>query len=603
MIHYVGSFNTIQSCVTLIYAMKSTDRPSVGRITMTKRITVIICIVLITLGAFLFYVDPFSNGKNKQVSDQPNKPPASSEDKDGLENGTSLESIFALAEQGKVLNNDIIVGKATIDDVKAYWGEPNDTSETDVGLFLNYPSHDIDIGITDNVVSDIRSSQDALTSLDLDMIQSYKQPDHTRYYQDEDHDQIILVYELKNDYELKWVLPKPIDEADHPDVDHMSLSKTVEADGQQNEGNQDDSDDTGDSTMTLDEKIGQMIFSGVNGTEMTDETKRIIEEYHVGGIILFADNIQSVNQTVNFLNDIKSVNTNNPYPLLLGVDEEGGRVTRMPDEMKSLPTSLAIGELNDPDVSFQVGTILGKQMNALGFNLDFAPVLDINSNPDNPVIGDRSFGENAGKVTELGIQTMKGLQNESVIAVMKHFPGHGDTGEDSHLELPQVNKDYEALSALELIPFKAAISDGADVSLIAHMSLPKIDDTYPASMSKEIITGILREDYDFNGVIVTDDLTMGAITDHYGVADAAVQTVKAGGDLLLVAHDPDLTISVFDRLKAAVEAGEISEDRIDESVERITRLKEKYNLSDEKTPVPDVQPINEEVEAILEKVS
>src|SRR5699024_10864310 len=133
--------------------------------------------------------------------------------------------------------------------------------------------------------------------------------------------QIILVYELKNDYELKWVLPKPIDEADHPDVDHVSLSKTVEADGQQNEGNQDDSDDTGDSTMTLDEKIGQMIFSGVNGTEMTDETKRIIEEYHVGGIILFADNIQSVNQTVNFLNDIKSVNTNNPYPLLLRSEE------------------------------------------------------------------------------------------------------------------------------------------------------------------------------------------------------------------------------------------------------------------------------------------
>src|SRR5690625_3044788 len=453
---------------------------------MTKRITLIICMVLITLGAILYFVDPFSDDENEQVSDQPNKPPSSSEDKDELEQGTSLESIFALAEQGKVLDSDIVVGEATIDDVKADWGEPKDTSETDVGLFLNYPSHKMDVGITDDVVSDIRSSRDALTSLDLDMIQSYKQPDHTRYYQDEDHDQIILVYELPNDYELKWVLPKPTDEADHPDVDHMSLSKTVAADDQENESNQDESDDTGDSTMTLDEKIGQMIFSGVNGTEMTDETKRIIEEYHVGGIILFADNIQSVNQTVNFLNDIKSVNTNNPYPLLLGVDAEGGRVTRMPDEMKSLPTSLAIGELNDPDVSFQVGTILGKQMNALGFNWDFAPVLDINSNPDNPVIGDRSFGENAGKVTELGIQTMKGLQNESVIAVMKHFPGHGDTGEDSHLELPQVNKDYEALSALELIPFKAAISDGADVSLIAHMSLPKIDDTYPASMSKEI---------------------------------------------------------------------------------------------------------------------
>src|SRR5690625_1977698 len=259
---------------------------------MTKRITVIICIVLITLGAFLFFVDPFSNGKSKQVSDQPNKPPASSEEKDELENGTSLESIFALAEQGKVLNNDIVVGKATIDDVKADWGEPKDTSETDVGLFLNYPSQEMNVGMTGDIVSDIRSSQDALTSLDLDMIQSYKQPDHTRYYQDEDHDQIILVYELKNDYELKWVLPKPTDEADHPDVDHMSLSKKVEAD------NQNDLDGMNYESMALDEKIGQMIFSGVNGTEMTDETKRIIEEYHVGGIILFANNIQSVNQKI-----------------------------------------------------------------------------------------------------------------------------------------------------------------------------------------------------------------------------------------------------------------------------------------------------------------
>src|SRR5690625_434512 len=143
MIYYL-ILNSIQSCVTLIYAMKSTDRSSVGRITMTKRITVIICIVLITLGTVLFFVDPFSNGKNKQVSDQPTKPPSSSEDKGGMGHGVSVESIFGLAEQGEVLDNDIVVGETTIDDVKADWGEPKDTSETDVGLFLNYPSYDID---------------------------------------------------------------------------------------------------------------------------------------------------------------------------------------------------------------------------------------------------------------------------------------------------------------------------------------------------------------------------------------------------------------------------------------------------------------------------
>lgn len=358
-----------------------------------------------------------------------------------------------------------------------------------------------------------------------------------------------------------------------------------------------------DTRLSLDEKIGQMIFSGVDGTEMTDESKNIIQKYHVGGIILFGDNVKSITQTVNFLNELKTANADNPYPLLLGVDEEGGRVTRMPDEAKSLPSSRSIGELNDSSLSFEIGSILGEQMKALGFNLDFAPVLDVNSNPDNPVIGDRSFGNNPEVVTELGIQTMKGIQNEGIISVIKHFPGHGDTSEDSHLELPKVDKSYDELSKLELVPFKKAISENADVSMVAHILLPKIDEKYPASMSEKIITGILREDYDFDGVVITDDLTMGAITDHYNVADAAVQTVKAGGDILLVAHDPNLIATVFEKLKAAVEAGEISENRIDESVERITNLKAKYQLSDEKTPAPDFQYINEKVEAIMQKIS
>src|SRR5699024_10788918 len=175
------------------------------------------------------------------------------------------------------------------------------------------------------------------------------------------------------------------------------------------------------------------------------------------------------------------------------------------------------------------------------------------------------------------------------------FPGHGDTGEDSHLELPKVDKNFEKLSKMELVPFKKAIASGADVGMIAHILLPQIDADYPASMSKKVITGILRKDYDFDGVVITDDLTMEAITDHYSVADAAVQSVKAGGDLLLVAHNPDLIGPVFDKLKEAVENGEISEDRIDKSVERITHLKEKYQLSDDKTTKPDFQPINEEV--------
>ncbi|WP_431801520.1 beta-N-acetylhexosaminidase [Halobacillus andaensis] len=553
---------------------------------MFKRMNIIIIISLIVLGAAFIFIT-FSDGdeKDKQEGEQP---PSGNGDGEGSE--PSLDTIFDLAEQGKIPDSPIVVGETTADDVQETWGEPEETDNTDAGLFLNYSSRDIDVGIAENIVSDVRSSEEKVTSFNLDTIKSYKKPDDTRYYQDEDHDQIILVYELSDDYVLKWVLPRPGDDADNPEVNHISLSKEI------NEGaNSDD--------MSLDEKIGQMIFGGVNGTGMNADTWKLIEEYHVGGLILFGHNIESATQTVDFLNDMKTANRGNPYPLLLGVDEEGGSVTRMPDEGESLPTSRLIGKLNDPEVAFNAGTILGEQMKALGFNLDFAPVLDVNSNPNNPVIGDRSFGDNPEIVTRLGIQTMKGIQSEGVISVIKHFPGHGDTGVDSHLELPQVDKSYEELTKLELVPFKKALSEGADVSMIAHILLPQIDKVYPASMSKEVITGMLREGYNFDGVVITDDLTMGAITDHYNVADAAVETVKAGGDLLLVAHDPDLVVTVFDELKAAVENGEISEDRIDESVERITHLKEKYQLSNEKTPAPDFQPINEKVEEILQKVS
>ncbi|GAB4072700.1 hypothetical protein GCM10028778_04450 [Barrientosiimonas marina] len=577
---------------------------------MIKRITIISIIAVIALGAALFFTRSLGDNTNdKQANQQPKNSSSAHEKEEVQEPEAALDNIFELAKQGKIPESNITVGETTVDNVKEVWGEPDETTNTDVGLFLNYPSHDIDVGITNDVVTDMRSSQETVTSFDLDTIKTYKQPDNTRYYQDENVNQIILVYDLSDDYVLKWVFPKPANDSDNPDVDHISLSKEINEDGVNGEKSEDaeesddSSGDVGDNDMSLDEKIGQMIFSGVNGTEVTSKTKNIIKKYHVGGIILYDKNIQSVAQTVNFLNDMKAVNADNPHPLLLGVDEEGGSVTRMPDRVKSLPTSRSIGELNDPDVSFNVGTILGKQLQALGFNLDFAPILDVNSNPNNPVIGDRSFGNNANIVSRLGIQTMKGIQSEGIISVMKHFPGHGDTATDSHLKLPKVNKNYKELSKLELKPFKKAISNGADTGMIAHILLPAIDETYPASMSEKVITGILREDYNFDGVAITDDLTMDAITNQYNVADAAVQSVKAGGDLLLVGHNPDLIATVFNELKAAVKNGEISEDRIDESVERITHLKAKYHLSNEQTQVPDFQSINERVETISQKTS
>lgn len=351
--------------------------------------------------------------------------------------------------------------------------------------------------------------------------------------------------------------------------------------------------------MVLDEKIGQMIFGGVSGTEVTKETKKLIVDYKISGFILYENNMENPESTIGLLNQIKQTNKQNSLPALLGVDQEGGRVSKLPGDLASLPASGEVGKKNDKQYSYEIGTVLGKQLQSFGFNLNFAPVMDVNSNPDNPVIGDRSFGHKPETVSNLGIETMKGIQSQNIISVIKHFPGHGDTKVDSHLQLPTVNKSLKELQELELIPFERAIENGADAVMTAHILMPEIDPEFPASMSEEIITGILRKDLGFSGVVITDDMTMKAITNNFDIGNASVQSVKAGSDIILVAHHYKNIVSVFDAIKAAVKNGEITEDRIDESVRRIIELKEKYELENEKVKGIDIKDLNQTIKDVL----
>lgn len=354
--------------------------------------------------------------------------------------------------------------------------------------------------------------------------------------------------------------------------------------------------------MSIDEKLGQLIFAGVAGTTLTDEIKELIDRYKVGGIILYANNMKDPTQSVELLNDLKSTNESNPLPLFLGVDQEGGRVSRLPGQMSKLPTNSKIGEINDPELSNEIGELLGYQLNAFGFNMNFAPVLDINSNPNNPVIGDRSFGSDPEVVSNLGIETMKGMQSQKVIPVIKHFPGHGDTADDSHLELPSVNKSIDELHHMELIPFRQAINSGADVVMIAHLLLPQLDATNPATLSHSIVTDLLRNDLDYEGVIITDDMTMQAITNHHDIGTAAVEAINAGNDIVMVAHDYKSIISAIDALKNAVQNGVLTEQRIDESLQRIIALKTKYELSNVKIERVDIENLNQQASNVLEKI-
>lgn len=351
--------------------------------------------------------------------------------------------------------------------------------------------------------------------------------------------------------------------------------------------------------MTLEEKIGQMVIVGLDGYKMDENTRTMIEDNRVGGFILFGENVESSDQLLALVNSLKSTNSKNNIPLFISVDQEGGRVNRMPKEIKNIPASKTIGEVNNSEFSYKIGSILSEEMKAFGFNMDFAPVLDINSNPKNSVIGDRSFGANAEVVSKLGIQTMKGIQEGGVIPVIKHFPGHGDTSVDSHIGLPSVENDMNRLKSFELVPFNDAIKNGADVVMVAHILLNKIDSQNPASLSKTIITDLLREQLNFNGVVITDDMTMGAIVKNYNISDAAIKSVNAGSDIVLVCHGHDNEVAVINALKKAVDDGTILEERVNESVYRILKLKYKYKLTDSTLNSIDVEKINSKINNIL----
>lgn len=351
-------------------------------------------------------------------------------------------------------------------------------------------------------------------------------------------------------------------------------------------------------SMTLEQKIGQLFIVGFEGDIINDEIIDLVKNQEVGGLIYFSRNVLDSNQIITLNNEIKAIKKD--IPLFISVDEEGGVVSRVPDEFLKLPSSGYIGKFDDENLSYNIGSIIAKELKSLGFNMDFAPVLDIDSNPNNTVIGERAFGNNADIVSKLGIKTMEGLRDGGIIPVVKHFPGHGDTDIDSHYGLPIVTKTLEELNNLEFIPFKNAIENGADVVMVSSIILSSIDSEYPATMSKKVTTDILRNKLNFDGVIATDDMTMGAIMDNYNLTDAVIMAINAGNDLILVCHGYDDIIKSISAVKDAVSSNIISKERIDESVYRILKLKEKYRVNDDIISNEiDIEGINLEINSLF----
>ena len=326
------------------------------------------------------------------------------------------------------------------------------------------------------------------------------------------------------------------------------------------------------SLMSLEQKIGQLFMIAADG-----DVEKHIRAYHVGGVVLFSRHAETLPQTLQL---IEQVRLSSPILPFVAVDQEGGRVSRLPFAT-ILPSARSLRFL--PDISLQnIGKLVGWELQALGFNMNFAPVMDVDTCAENPVIGNRAFSQDPYTVARLGSAYIHGLRLAGIASVAKHFPGHGDTSSDSHYVLPIVGQSEDRLHSVELLPFRAAIRAGVDAIMLAHVHYPSLDSTpnLPASLSKPIITGILRQELDFPGIIITDAMNMKAITNLLDSGPAAKTAFQAGVDIILMPSDLP---AAYHTLLSAVQNGEIPITRVDESVRRILSLK--FRLTDNQ-PIP-----------------
>ena len=324
----------------------------------------------------------------------------------------------------------------------------------------------------------------------------------------------------------------------------------------------------------LREKIGQMLMVGIHGESLTRAERSLIERYPFGGFILFSHNCCEAGQVLSLCQALWD--TGSEFRPFIAIDQEGGRVHRLPKPFTHFPAMGNLGQRDNPGLAYLVGRATATELALVGINLNFAPVLDVNSNPKNPIIGDRSFGADATKVIRLSEKWIQGLREGGIIPCGKHFPGHGDTDKDSHVDLPVVDRALQELEAIELPPFVHACRNRIESLMTAHVLYRALDPKLPATLSYRILTGLLRRQVGYDGVVFSDDMEMKAIGDRYAAEEVVALSVRAGIDVILYGHELNQAVRAFEFLYAEAERFPAVRAQVESSFRRITRLKEKY---------------------------
>lgn len=314
----------------------------------------------------------------------------------------------------------------------------------------------------------------------------------------------------------------------------------------------------------LEARAARLLCVGFSGTEVSAELVELVRR-GVRNVVLFARNVGEPEQVLELTRSIKALSSE---PIGVAVDQEGGTVRRLRKGFTELPPMRALGRASDPTLARRTGALLGRELRAVGIDWDFAPVLDVDTNPHNPVIGQRAFHHDAQRVAELGVAVAQGLADEGVAACGKHFPGHGDTEQDSHLDLPRLSHSLERLAEVELVPFAAAVRAGIASIMSAHVVFSALDANFPATLSPRVLTALLRERLGYQGLVVSDDLEMSAIVEHYGIAEAMVLGLNSGVDCFLVCHTPERMHAAIDSTLRAVEQRRVTPELLDGALRR-----------------------------------
>ena len=347
--------------------------------------------------------------------------------------------------------------------------------------------------------------------------------------------------------------------------------------------------------MSLEDKVAQMMMVGFHGQSIatSPELATVVGAYHVGGVVLVEANAHDPRQVSRLTAELQSLATSSGagIPLFIAINHEGGTVIRITTGATEFPGNMAVAATRWSDYAYISSALAAQELRAMGINMNLAPVLDVNDNPLNPVIGTRSFGDSPTLAAEYGRLTVQGYQGNGVISVAKHFPGHGNVAVDSHGALPVLRASADELARHELLPFQAAIDEGVAGIMTAHIAVPALDgSSRPATLSPEILTGLLRQQMGYDGLILTDSLGMGSVSAGRGQAQAALEAVQAGADILLSTTPMQAHVAIIKALVMAVQRGEIPAERVDQSVLRILRVKYAYGLFEPQTP-PDLSDV------------